>query len=135
MERTTQASGVCFTDTGQIVLVSGGDERWGLPGGHPETGETIEEALVREVWEEACAVVESAVYLGAQRVDDPAESAPYYQTRWWARVRVLEFKPEFEIRERRLIAPEDLVATLNWQTAATAEAVFQAALKVQNSIG
>lgn len=34
-EQTTQASGICFTDTGQIVLVGG--DGWGLPGGPPRT--------------------------------------------------------------------------------------------------
>lgn len=85
--------------------------------------------------EEACAIVENAVYLGTQRVDDPAEPGPYYQTRWWARVRLLEFSPEFEIRERKIVAPEDLLATLNWQTVAIAEAMLQMALKVQHAVG
>lgn len=53
----TQASGVCFTEDGRIVLVAGPDRRWALPGGHPRPGERTEEAFVREVQEEACAVV------------------------------------------------------------------------------
>src|SRR4030042_1552899 len=51
-----QASGICITDEGLIVLVTGDGESWGLPGGHPENGETIKEAFIREVREEACAM-------------------------------------------------------------------------------
>jgi ADP-ribose pyrophosphatase YjhB (NUDIX family) len=80
-----------FTGDGMIVLVTGEEETWSLPGGHPEPGETIEQAFVREVREEACAIVEHLVYPGAQQVDDPAASSGptrYYHTRFWARVRL-----------------------------------------------
>jgi ADP-ribose pyrophosphatase YjhB (NUDIX family) len=63
-----------------------------LPGGHPEGNETPQEALVREVWEEACAVVERAAYLGAQQVTDE-HGKTYYQTRFWARVKLESFTP------------------------------------------
>jgi len=103
--RITQAYGICFTDNGLVVLVSNGDH-WTLPGGTVEQGETIEETLVREVREEACARVISHVYLGSQEVKDIKEGqevTPYYQTRFWARVSLDEFKQEFEIRERCLV--------------------------------
>jgi 8-oxo-dGTP pyrophosphatase MutT (NUDIX family) len=129
-ERTTQASGVCFTDDGQIVLV--GDGRgWCLPGGHPEQGETVVEALAREVLEEACAVVEQCAYLGAQRVDDPIEAEPYFQTRWWARVKLLPFAPRHETTERKLVAPDEFVAALNWNMGRIARAILEAALTVE----
>jgi ADP-ribose pyrophosphatase YjhB (NUDIX family) len=128
-ERTTQASGVCFTEDGRIVLVRGGaGGAWSLPGGHPEEGETTRDALIREVFEEASAVVEACEYLGAHKVDDPAEPDPYYQTRWWARVRLLPFTPEYETTERCLIRPEDFVSALAWDTTAIARALLNAAL-------
>jgi len=82
-EHVTQASGVCFTDDGLIVLVAGDDHVYGLPSGHPELGETIEQTLVREVAEEACATVQQMRYLGAVEVYDPhspSEPRRYYQT-------------------------------------------------------
>jgi ADP-ribose pyrophosphatase YjhB (NUDIX family) len=129
-ERITQASGVCFTDTGAIVLVGDGSGRWALPGGHPEPGESAEEAFIREVAEEACAVVGQCAYLGAQKVEDPNEPAPYYQTRWWARVHLLPFHPEYETTERKLVPPDEFVAALNWDTSRIAQAVLEASLAV-----
>jgi len=90
-EEVTQVSALCFTRTGKMLLIGAEDGVWSLPGGHPEDGESLEEALAREVAEEACAVVEHCVYLGAQKVEDPALSKPYYQTRYWARVRLKRF--------------------------------------------
>ncbi len=127
-DQTTQASGVCFTDDGLIVLVGSGDGRWSLPGGHLEDGESAEDALIREVREEACAVVERCEYLGAQRVDDPAEDRPYFQTRWWARVRLLPFDAQYETTERKLVTPKAFVASLGWNTVRIAQAILDAAL-------
>jgi len=129
-EWTTQASGVCFTDEGRIVLVGDRHDCF-LPGGHPEQGETVAEALAREVLEEACAVVEQCEYVGAIRVDDAAEAEPYFQTRWWARVKLLPFEPLHETTQRRLVAPDEFVAALNWNTGRIARAILEAALTVE----
>lgn len=131
-ELVTQASGICFTSDGSIVLVAKKDREWSLPGGHPEKGESIEQALRREIWEEACAVVEHVVYLGAQQVDDP--QAPdgmtrYYQTRFWARVRLEPFHPQFEIVRRILVPPEDFLLLLPWGKTQIAQALFALAIE------
>lgn len=131
LSRISQASGICFTESGQIVLVRSGNGAWTLPGGHPENGESIDQALVREVREEACAVVERYEYLGAQVVEDPSEAVPYAQTRWWARVRLLPFEPKHETVERCLVAPEEFVGALNWKTALIAQAILGAAIAVE----
>jgi ADP-ribose pyrophosphatase YjhB (NUDIX family) len=129
-ELVTQASGICFTHEGKIVLVAGRDQEWSLPGGHPETGESIEQAFVREVWEEACAVVEHLAFLGAQQVDDPeVPDGPkrYYQTRFWARIHLEPFHPRFEKIHRKLVTSVDFLSQLSWGSSQIAQALFDLA--------
>jgi ADP-ribose pyrophosphatase YjhB (NUDIX family) len=130
-EQITQASAVCIADNGRIVLVGGGNDEWSLPGGHLEPGESLDDALMREIAEEACAIVERCVYLGAQRVDDPDRATPYFQTRWWARVRLEPFAPQYETTVRSLVSPDEFVSRLNWDTSRIARAVLDAALTAE----
>jgi len=54
--------GAVIVDHGRVLLVRRGHEpllgRWSLPGGLIELGETLQSALVREVWEETGLMVE-----------------------------------------------------------------------------
>ncbi|MCZ6678332.1 MAG: NUDIX domain-containing protein [Candidatus Poribacteria bacterium] len=135
-ELTTQAYAICFTADGNIVLVSGDDAYWNLPGGHPAQGETLEEALAREVWEEACAEVKQCTYIGCQKIDEPnsREGLPlYYQTRFWARVELYPFRPQFETTQRRLVPPAQFLSTLAWGDAPIAKILLDNALSVEQN--
>ena len=47
------ASGIVFNTNGEILLEKRADNAWwGLPGGHVDVGESVEQAAVREIWEE-----------------------------------------------------------------------------------
>jgi ADP-ribose pyrophosphatase YjhB (NUDIX family) len=132
LAETTQALGICFTRDSQIVLVTLNDTDWTLPGGTIEPGETLEQTLIREVWEEACARVRACAYIGCQRVEHPDDDRPaYYQTRFWARVDLEPFVASHEMTARRLVTPGEFRDTLFWGRERTAGLILERGLRVQ----
>lgn len=76
-----------ITQDKQIVIVSKEEDRWQLPGGKPEPGETLKETAVREVWEETgldiSQLSDSLQFIGYQTVKDvEREGSPYLQVRY-----------------------------------------------------
>jgi ADP-ribose pyrophosphatase YjhB (NUDIX family) len=129
---TTQALGLCFTHDAQIVLVTWNDVDWTLPGGTIEPGETLEQTLAREVWEEACARVRACAYIGCQRVEHLDDDRPtYYQTRFWARVELEPFVAAHEMTARRLVTPGEFRDTLFWGRERTAALILERGLRIQ----
>jgi ADP-ribose pyrophosphatase YjhB (NUDIX family) len=123
---------ICFTGDARIVLVTWNGVDWSLPGGRPEPGETLEQTLAREVREEACARVIRSRYIGCQRVEElDRDRIAYYQTRFWARVELDEFRPEHEMTARRLVAPEKFRATLFWGAEASAGLILERGLATE----
>lgn len=136
LAETTQALGICFTAERQIVLVTWNDEQWSLPGGTVEPGETLERTLVREVREEACARVVDSRYIGCQRVDElDGDGGSYYQTRFWARVELDQFRAQHEMTARRLVSPEEFRGALFWGAEATAGLIRERGLAIEEMVG
>ncbi len=132
LAETTQALGICFTPETQIVLVTWNDTDWTLPGGTIEPGETLEETLTREVWEEACARVRACAYIGCQRVEHLDEDRPaYYQTRFWASVELEPFEPAYEMTARKLVSPGEFPDTLFWGRETTATLILERGRQIQ----
>ncbi|HKE31769.1 MAG TPA: NUDIX domain-containing protein [Candidatus Angelobacter sp.] len=130
-ELTVQASGLCFTDDGKIVLVTPDRKSWQLVGGHPEINETIETAFIREVHEEACGTVTQLDYLGSQEINDPQSPTgitTYYQARFYARIQLSKFTSQYEIVERKCIEPLEVKSFLNWRTTRILDVLLQEAL-------
>lgn len=113
-DRITQVSAICVTAAGQVVLVSADGKSWGLPGGHPEPGESPEETLKREVREEACCTVERAEYLGYQKCTPEGRMKPDCQLRYKCLVKLDTFRPRHEIGRRKEVPPKDFLATMDW---------------------
>jgi len=127
----TQALGLCFTADGLVVMVTWDGRQWSFPGGTVEDGESVEQALVREVAEEACARVVRYQYLASQHVADPLnpDGVPsYHQTRWWARVELDPWQPRHEMTGRRLVTPDQVLGTLSWRRKEIAHRLLQLAL-------
>ena len=113
--RSHGAAGICVTDAGEVVLVSHDGCRWDLPAGRPEGDETWEQTLRREMLEEACATVLAARLLGFYRsacVAGPEAGLVLFRSFWRAEVTLGPWVPQFEIVERRLVRPAELLSHL-----------------------
>lgn len=100
------AAAVIFDEQNRILLVKLTYQRfhpWGVPGGGVEYGETAEDAVVREVWEETGLKVEIEKFL-LNRTFAPDKFAMYYLCRVVDGV----FQPSDEVSEYGYFAPIDL---------------------------
>ncbi|HTE22585.1 MAG TPA: NUDIX hydrolase [Candidatus Limnocylindria bacterium] len=91
-----------FNEAGQLLVIRN-ERGWDIPGGHVEAGETPEEALHREVAEEAYATIKNArLYMSA--------SADKSMLFYMADVkRLLPFAAEHETDQRRFMHPNELL--------------------------
>ena len=111
----TQVYGVLFDDGGRILLKLD-DGIYGLIGGKPERGETREETLHREVYEEVNCEISDLHYLGYQTV--LGDGAPYAQLRYIAKVTKMgPNRPDLDngkTYERIYAAPDEAIKLLNY---------------------
>ncbi|MXY72434.1 MAG: NUDIX domain-containing protein [Dehalococcoidia bacterium] len=106
------SDGICFTPDGSVVLVTQQGTAWEYPGGRPEGDEEWRATLVREVLEEACAVVRSATLLGYSRsVCLKGEEAGLVLVRalWCADVGLKPWRPQHETTGRMVVHPEEVL--------------------------
>lgn len=108
--------GLAFAEDERMLLVTNpawAPKGW-LPGGGVEAGETPQDALHRELREEADASIDDLVALGSQRSEDSSGRISF-QTFYWCRVTLgNHFMPSDEVAERILVDPSEFLDALFW---------------------
>lgn len=115
----TQVQALCFLPTGEFVIFEDKNRKYGLPGGTVEKGETLDEALFRELREEAAVKpIKYGPLLYLRIVNLSEDSVKItYQVRYWALVDLLNeavSDPDGKAIRRLLVNEEDLIKRLNW---------------------
>lgn len=109
LDPITQSSGVCFDEGGRILILRQEGKSWNLPGGHPEAGETLEQTVEREVYEETTVKIGRRQMIGYQEVREDGKIIRY-QARFACLVeRVDPMQPDpakGKTHERMFVEPE-----------------------------
>lgn len=137
----TSVHGYCFYE-GKIVLVHVEGRGFNIPGGHIEAGETPEETLHREAYEEAY-VTGELIYIGAIRVDH-SENEKFTENGKYPRIgyqlfyrmdiaECLPFLRQHETLSRIWVEPEEIPHVMDDHEIALF--VLKEALKNKNESG
>ena len=130
----SQVYGIVFNAKGEILIARKKPEGgWGISGGTPEAGESVEETLRRELKEEVDVSVSKIIPLGAQKVvlfgDDEGKST-LYQLRYIALLKeLLPQTPDPDsgfIWERQFVPAKDISDYVKWGD--SGDAMFEDAI-------
>ena len=108
IEPAPQVYGVCFTNEGKVVIVREPGKYWNIPGGKPESGETPEQTLRREMLEEVSVFVGQMSMIGYYEVTNGVR---LFQLRFAAQI--IEILPPQRdpatnaVNERKFVSPEE----------------------------
>jgi len=131
----TQVYGICFDDKGDILVIDEkGDGAWKIVGGKPQAGETPEQALARELMEEANVELQQMLPVGVQKVEeffpDKGQLKVYYQWRFAGLVaRLFPRTPDPDtgrIYPQKFVPVSEINEVVKWGE--TGKAMFAAAV-------
>lgn len=131
----SQVSAFCLNENKEVLIIKN-KHGWGLPGGHPEPKETIEESLRREIKEEASCLIKDFQLFGYVEVVDPhnnsIEGRNYIQLRFLCNLdKIDDFKAEFETSERQFVLPKQLPEYVTWmESSITGKAQYESFMKL-----
>ena len=122
LDKVTQAYGIVFDNKNQILVVSGDNRSWILPGGEVEKGESLVDALKREVYEEAAVRIDEGyimpffyqkafIFKSSKWIFDGT------QVRFLTRMKSKEkfvSDPDGDMKFQKFIPIKDLGEYLNW---------------------
>lgn len=107
------ARGVCFCGDKMVIVRSRG--QWGAPGGRIESGETLEQALAREIQEETNMRVLEHEFIGYIDIIDPGLTRRYVD--FFCEVEPVGpfvADPDVSVTEIKLIDPQNIKEYFDW---------------------
>ncbi len=130
-DRTVSAvHGYCFYGDGLVIVFAKAKGYWTLPGGGVEYGESVEDALIREVKEETNMRVLASRLIGYQDIFEINKTVT--QTRHFCIVEPygpFACDPDGEVTEIKLIDPKELPKYVDWKN--VGEHLLNRALKLK----
>lgn len=119
IEPVTQVQALCFTSNRKFVIYEDIHGNYGLPGGSVEKGESLEEALFRELREEVAVRPIEYGPLLYLKITNLSQRPPTitYQARYWARVELLDEEvsdPAGKAIRRYVVSEKKLLEYVKW---------------------
>lgn len=127
--------GFCFCGNKLVIVYSDAKGYWTPPGGGVEPGETVEEAIAREVLEETNMRVLKQKVIGSLEIFEPEKTV--LQVRSVCIVEsvgpfVADADPEGDVTEIKLIDPKDVKQYFDWGE--VGDHILARALELKNSL-